>query len=180
MKNLVIKTLELARLNSSNTVLYIENINLTEKINDTLYTQKLMLETKHITVENKIQEIFFIQADNLRFEELLKNLLNNAVKFTPEGGSITLDAKPEKESVIISIQDTGIGLTTEQTAHVFDEFYKVDESRHDFDSSGLGLSICKRIVEKHGGKIWVESEGLGKGCIFYFTIKTGKKGSIDK
>ena len=179
MKNLVVKTLELARLNSPSTILSIEDINLTEKINDTLLTQQLMFQIKHIIVDNKIKDTIIIQADNLRFEELLKNLLNNAVNYTPDGGSITLDAQLEKENVTVSIQDTGVGLTKEQTTHIFDEFYKVDQSRHDFDSSGLGLPICKRIVEKHGGKIWVESEGLGKGCIFYFTIKTGKKGSMD-
>jgi len=170
MKNLVIKTLELAQLNSSNTILSLEDINLTKKINDTLITQRLMFQTKHITVDNKIPETIIVQADNLCLEELLKNLLTNAVKYTPEGGSITLNAKPEKECVTISIQDTGIGLTKEQTAHIFDEFYKVDQSRHDFDSSGLGLPICKRIAEKHGGKIWAVSEGLGKGTTLYFTL----------
>ncbi|RLF38571.1 MAG: sensor histidine kinase, partial [Thermoplasmata archaeon] len=56
--------------------------------------------------------------------------------------------------------------------HIFDEFYKADESRHDFESSGIGLSICRKIIEKHGGKIWAESPGLGKGSTFYFTLKT--------
>jgi two-component system phosphate regulon sensor histidine kinase PhoR len=153
MKNLVKKTLELTRLNSPNTILSIEDINFTEKINDTLYAQKLMFQTKHITVENKIQEPIIVQSDVLSFEELFKNLLTNAVKYTPEGGSITLDAKPAEESVTVSMQNTGIGLTQEQTAHVFDEFYKVDQSRHDFDSSSFGLPIWKRIVEKHGGRI---------------------------
>ncbi|GAH44071.1 unnamed protein product, partial [marine sediment metagenome] len=70
---------------------------------------------------------------------------------------------------------SGIGITREQIDRVFDEFYKADESRHDFDSSGLGLSICKRIVEKHGGRIWAESSGKGKGSTFYFTIPIGSK-----
>ncbi|VVB61949.1 Methyl sulfide methyltransferase-associated sensor [uncultured archaeon] len=180
MKNLVTKTLELARLSSPNTVFDLEDINLTEKINETLHAQKLMFQTRHITVDNKIRDTIIIQADALRFEELLNNLLTNAVKYTPEGGGITLDAKPEKEWVIVSIHDTGIGLTEGQIAHIFDEFYKVDQSRHDFESSGLGLPICKRIAAKHGGKIWVESEGLGKGCTFYFTMKTRQKESRDK
>jgi len=65
---------------------------------------------------------------------------------------------------------SGIGMTNEHLEHVFDEFYKADSSRHDFDSSGLGMPICKRIVERHGGKIWAESKGPGKGSTFYFTI----------
>jgi len=66
-------------------------------------------------------------------------------------------------------------MISEQLGHVFEEFYKADESRHDFSSSGLGLSICKRIVEKHGGKIWAESEGEGKGTTMFFTIPTSNK-----
>jgi signal transduction histidine kinase len=69
-------------------------------------------------------------------------------------------------------------MTEEQIDLVFDEFYKVDKSRHEMDSSGLGLSICKRIVEKHGGKIWVESVGPGKGSTFYFTLKLGSENDI--
>ena len=66
-------------------------------------------------------------------------------------------------------------MSKKQLDKVFDEFYKADKSRHEMDSSGLGLSICKRIVEKHGGKIWADSEGVGKGSIFYFTLKTDRE-----
>ena len=70
--------------------------------------------------------------------------------------------------------DNGIG--EDQMKYLFNEYYKADASRHDFESSGLGPPICKRIIEKHGGEIWAESEGLGKGSTFYFTIpKTNKK-----
>lgn len=66
--------------------------------------------------------------------------------------------------------DNGIGIGEDQMKYLFDEYFKVDGSRHDFESSGLGLPICKRIIEKHGGKIWGESRGLGKGSTFYFTL----------
>ena len=65
-------------------------------------------------------------------------------------------------------------MSEEQLTHMFDEFYKADESRHNLDSSGLGLSITKKIIEKHGGHIWAESEGKGKGSTFYFTLKKAK------
>jgi signal transduction histidine kinase len=76
--------------------------------------------------------------------------------------------------IVVSVKDTGIGLESDQIQHIFDEFYKVDYARHDLQSTGLGLSICKRIVEKHGGRIWVESQGKGKGSTFFFTLKTHK------
>jgi signal transduction histidine kinase len=73
--------------------------------------------------------------------------------------------------VTISVKDTGLGMDSDQIEKIFDEFYKVDDSRHQLDSSGLGLTITKKIVEKHGGRIWVESEGKDKGSTFYFTLK---------
>jgi len=107
--------------------------------------------------------------------ELLNNLITNSIKYTPDiGGKITIDAKVERDMVTVSVKDMGIGINKAELDQIFDEFFKVDVSRHDLDSSGLGLSICKRIVEIHGGKIWVESPGEGKGATFYFTLKTGK------
>ena len=125
-----------------------------------------------------IGEKIIINADKLKLEELFSNLYSNAAKYMERGGNIIIDAKETKDDVIVSIKDTGIGLTKEELKHVFDEFYKADWSRHDRESSGLGLAICKRIVEKHGGKIWAESSGLKKGTTFYFTIpKHPKKGN---
>jgi signal transduction histidine kinase len=92
------------------------------------------------------------------------------VKYNKENGTITINAKKENGFAKISIKDNGIGMSKEQIKHVFDEFYKADESRHDFGSSGLGMSICKRIIEKHNGKIWIESPGIGKGTTVLFTL----------
>jgi signal transduction histidine kinase len=103
---------------------------------------------------------------------LFNNLITNAVKFTPkDGGVITIDAKKDRDFVTISVKDSGIGITEEQLGRIFDEFYRADKSMNVMDSTGLGLSICKRIVEKHGGRIWAESPGKGKGTTFYFTLK---------
>ena len=85
---------------------------------------------------------------------------------------ITIDAKKEKNIVTVSLKDTGIGMTKDQSKKIFDEFYKADRTTSEYKSSGLGLSICKRIIEKHDGKIWVESPGPGKGSTFYFTLKS--------
>ena len=81
----------------------------------------------------------------------------------PDGGTVTIDSKNGDGFVIVSVKDTGIGMSNGAVGHIFDEFYKVDDSRYDLNSSGLGLSICKRIVERHGGTIWAESAGKGKG-----------------
>ena len=173
MKNLVTKTIELARLNSSNTVFNFEDINLLSEMNKVIETNKLLFEEKGIHVVNNVPSDIQVSVDRLRIEELLNNILNNSIKYTDSTdseGTITIDAKSDDSFVTVSVSDTGIGMTCEQLSHVFDEFYKADSSRHDFYSSGLGMAICKRIVEKHGGQIWAESKGEGKGSIFYFTI----------
>jgi PAS domain S-box-containing protein len=166
MKNLVAKTIQLARLSSKDFIL--EDVNLYKEVKNIIEKNKHLLEKSRVEVN--IDDNLKIKADKLRLEELFDNLLANAVKYSPPGSNIWIDAREGKDSVTISVKDTGIGMTREQIEHIFDEFYKANHSRHDLESSGLGLSICKRIVEKHGGKIWAESPGLGKGSTFYFTI----------
>lgn len=177
MRNLVIRTLELARLNSPSTFFNIENISLADEINDVVNRKQSMFEENKITIDNNISKQLMVEADSVEIKELFDNIIINAIKYsTPlEHLHIAIDAKEEGNLVIVSIQDNGIGLSLEQLDHIFHEFYKGDSSRHNLQSTGLGLSICKRIVEKHGGKIWAESPGLGKGSTFYFSLPTTKK-----
>ena len=170
MKNLVNKTIKLAKLNSPNTKFNFEDTNLLSEINKIIETNKLIFDDKKIKVINKIPNNTQASIDKLRFEELINNLLNNSVKYTDVRGIITIDAKSDDNLITVSVNDNGIGMTNEQLSHIFEEFYKADESRHDFDSSGLGMSICRRIVERHGGRIWADSKGEGKGSTFYFTL----------
>ncbi len=175
MKKLVTKTIDLGRLNSSYTKFFFEDVNLFSQFNNIISDNEIIFKEKNIQIMNKIPDNITVYADKFRMDELITNLLNNAVKYTKCQGNITLDAKAINNNIIVSIKDSGVGMTNEQLKHIFDEFYKVDPARHDFDSSGLGLSICKRIVEIHKGKIWVESKGLGKGSTFYFTIPKNKE-----
>jgi len=175
MRDLIFDTLELAKLRSSNIEFDKVDLNLRKEAEAVIESQKLLFKEHNIIVENKIDNEIFVYADKLRLSEVLKNLVTNSVKYTPkDGGKITIDAKQIKDEVTVSISDNGIGMDEEQLKKVFDEFYKADKFSSDYHSTGLGLSICKRIIDKHGGKIWVESEGLGKGSTFYFTLKTGK------
>ncbi len=175
MKKLVTKTIDLGRLNSSYTKFFFEDVNLFSQFNNIISDNEIIFKEKNIQIMNNIRDNITVYADKFRMDELITNLLNNAAKYTKCQGNITLDAKTINNNIIVSIKDSGVGMTNEQLKHIFDEFYKVDPARHDFDSSGLGLSICKRIVEIHKGKIWVESKGLGKGSTFYFTIPKNKE-----
>ncbi len=181
IKDLVDKTVGLARLNSTKIEIVVEDTNLLSEVNNIIENSQVLLDENNISIKNKIGEKIFVKVDKLRFGELFNNLIANSIKYTLDrGGEITIDAKEEGDFVTIFVKDTGIGIKQEQLSHVFDEFYKVDISRHDLDSSGLGLAICKRIVEKHGGKIWAESPGEGMGTVFYFTLKSGKNNQISQ
>ena len=99
------------------------------------------------------------------------NLLSNATKFTPDGGTIRVEARKENEDVLISVSDTGIGISDKEKNRLFEAFYQASGGIKDkTPGTGLGLKITKSIVEKHGGRIWVESEGPGKGSRFSFTL----------
>jgi signal transduction histidine kinase len=176
MKDLIFKTLQLAKLRSSDIKFDIENLNLLKESNGVIESQQLLFKENKIDVVNKITKDIFVKADKLRLAELFNNLITNSVKYMNEnGGKITLDAKQEKDIITISIADNGKGMKKEQIKRIFDEFYRADTFVKLKDSAGLGLSICKRIVEKHGGKLWADSPGIGKGSTFYFTLESGNE-----
>ena len=176
MRDLVIKTLQLARLRSPATEFQFERLNLAEVVKQVVVNQEYFLQQHDIQVKIEIPSALMVKADRLQLIELFNNLITNAVKYTPKDQKesfITLQAQPEGSMANISVTDSGIGMTQEQLSRIFTEFFKVDSSRPELDSSGLGLSICQRIVEKHGGQMRVHSEGLGKGTTFFFTLQTG-------
>jgi GAF domain-containing protein/anti-sigma regulatory factor (Ser/Thr protein kinase) len=130
--------------------------------------------TKHgITLDVDVDEQLgeFI-GDERKIKQILLNLLSNAVKFTPEGGRIGINARQTNGAVKISVSDTGIGIAPEDQPKIFEEFRQVGtDYAHKVEGTGLGLTLAKKFVELHGGKIWVESE-VGKGSTFTFTLPT--------
>jgi signal transduction histidine kinase len=170
MKGIVIKTLELAKLNSPKTKFSLEKINLKDEMKRTIDNKITLFDNKKIKLRNNIKDDYLVMADKLRLEELLTNILENSIKYNKNSGEIIINAEKEKDFVKVSIKDSGIGMSSDQIKHIFEEFYKADQSRHDFESSGLGMTISKRIVERHNGKIWAESPGIGKGTTVYFTL----------
>ena len=108
-----------------------------------------------------------VNADGQRIKQLIHHLLSNASTFTPEGGTITLEAKDVGERVEVSVSDTGIGIEGKDLERVFERFPDLKRAQ----GLGLGLSICKGLIGLHGGEIWAESEGIGKGATFRFTLQ---------
>lgn len=107
-----------------------------------------------------------MQGVEVYIEEVISNLLANSIKYTPSNGTVKFDVTGDADSVLIRIEDTGIGIPKESLPKIFDEFYRAPNAkRSERDGTGLGLSIAKQVVELHKGEIWVESEE-GKGSIF--------------
>ena len=113
-----------------------------------------------------------VQGDPDRLLQVLINLLSNACQYTPAGGAVQLQARASRSEVQISVTDSGIGIPAEHIPHLFTRFYRVDKSRsrQAGGGSGIGLTIARHMVEAHGGRIWVESSGDGKGSTFAFTL----------
>ncbi len=109
-----------------------------------------------------------IHADKSRLEQVLVNIIHNAVKFTKPGGEVNVEAVSGEDGIRFAVQDTGVGIPAESLSRIFERFYRVDKSRTG-SGTGLGLSISKHIVEAHGGRIWAESDE-GRGSVFYFVI----------
>ena len=123
--------------------------------------------TLDLDVDDRLGEYV---GDERKIKQILLNLLSNAVKFTPEGGRISITANKTDTGAEISVNDSGIGIAPEDQPKIFEEFRQVgSDSTHKTEGTGLGLTLAKKFVELHGGKIWVESE-LGKGSTFTFTL----------
>jgi signal transduction histidine kinase len=110
-----------------------------------------------------------VLADAQRLEQVLLNLLTNACKFTPKGGSILLRARKTKTDLVVEVHDSGIGIAKEEQAKLFQPYSRVVSDEQSYNGVGLGLALAKQIVELHGGRIWVESD-LGKGSTFAFSL----------
>lgn len=173
LRRVVNNTRELSDISSTDILLKKEN--LFEIIDELIKKYDSIFKSCNIKIENNIGQDVFIKTEKSRLIQLMDHIISNAVNSMIEkGGTLTFDCKlVKKENVTfiqVSIKDTGIGLTRNQIDHIFDEFYKTDESRHKLDSTGLGLAICKIIIDKHGGKIWADSHGLGMGATIHFII----------
>ncbi len=117
-----------------------------------------------------------VRADEDRTLQVLTSLAGNALQYTQEGGSVWISAQRSGEEVQVSVRDTGIGIPPEHQAHIFDRFYRVDKSRsrQAGGGSGIGLTIARALVEAQGGRLWVASEGEGRGSTFLFTLPIAK------
>lgn len=165
---------DIAKIESKALVLTYEPISLEKIIRQQVSALRLKSRDNGVSLIMKPVRLPTIYADRLRMAQVITNLLNNAIKFTPVKGKIVVMAKKVKDMVQVQVSDNGIGIKKEIQKRLFVRFFQVDSSiSRKYGGTGLGLSICKGIIEAHGGRIWVNSAGLGKGSTFSFTLPMG-------
>jgi PAS domain S-box-containing protein len=171
IKNLADKTRTLARLSSGSEEQNKVRFTLAALVDEAIHDCREAISQNQIECQNIIDQSLVVHGLPDQLRELFNNLISNAVHFSKERGNITIFAEHCDNTVTVSVRDEGIGITEDLLEHIFDEFFKADESRHNLEASGLGLSICKRIVQNHYGRIWAESPGHDQGTTINFTIE---------
>jgi two-component system phosphate regulon sensor histidine kinase PhoR len=171
LANLINDLLDLSKIESGKMKMNFVSLDPVSVIRRAITVIENQAKIKSISFKvNLAPELPKIKADETRFSQIMINLLDNAIKYTPENGSVAVTAKAVNNSLQVDIKDTGIGISEKDLPRIFERFYRVDKTRfRELGGTGLGLSIVKHIVQAHGGQVWVKSE-LGLGSTFSFTI----------
>lgn len=169
MTQMVTELIELSRIETGGVKLKLEPVNLNILTKEVITRLSPQAERQKVALLTELPpDPPLVQADKERIQQVILNIVHNAIKFTPSGGKVTISTKRSGESVITQVSDTGIGITKEDLPHIFERFFKADKSRSS-SGTGLGLAIAKHTIQAHGGSIWVDSEE-GKGSTFSFSL----------
>jgi two-component system sensor histidine kinase ResE len=170
LSRLITDMLELSRLQSGTEHMELHAVDLVELLQDTRQNYVNEAAQRGISLNLQLEQIPYAMTDEDRVEQLLVILIDNAMRYTPEGGSITISASQTKgERILVTVSDTGCGIAPDDLPHIFERFFKTDRSRKE-GGTGLGLSIAKQIIDKLGENIYVESRP-NEGTSFHFTLK---------
>ncbi len=171
LKNTVDAIIVLQLLDAGELVLRQESLPLAEIVQTAVANRRNEITAKALVVQSDLSADLFVRADRERLALILAQLLSNSIKYSADGGVITIDAYPQQASVVISIRDHGIGIPAEELPHIFERFYQSggDPLTRQFRGMGLGLAVAKGLVELHGGEIGVESV-KGQGSTFRFSL----------
>lgn len=162
--------LEVIKTGSGGLRLELEPMDIKSLLQGVSWQMSPLIEGKgqHLVVDLP-ESLPLVQGDRQRLEQVVINLMSNAAKFTPKGGSITLRARQKENELLVEIQDSGIGISKEEQVRLFIPYSRLNSDMQRHPGLGLGLALAKQVVDLHGGKIWVESES-GKGSTFAFSL----------
>ena len=174
--SLINDILDLSKIEAGRMELELTDFHLPTALDDALTLVRERATRRAIVLHVGVGEhLGWVRADERKIRQVVLNLLSNAIKFTSEGGRIEVRAVPRDDSVEVSVTDTGIGIAPDDQAAVFEEFRQVGTAEKKAEGTGLGLSLCRKFIELHGGKIWIQSQ-LGAGSTFTFTIPARRDG----
>ncbi|MBU1726632.1 MAG: PAS domain-containing protein [Candidatus Omnitrophica bacterium] len=170
LNNLINDLLDLSSFESKESGLDLEEFNLKDFADDVLFGFRAQLKKKDVTLTNDLPADIMIKADKDKIEQVLTNLIDNAIKFNKQHGFVRIYCQSQDDKIKVYVEDSGSGILPKDIPRIFERFYRVDKARsRELGGTGLGLSIVKHIIELHGGSVGVESaEGLGSS--FWFTI----------
>jgi PAS domain S-box-containing protein len=170
--HLINNVLDHSKIEAGHMSLDLEPCNLLTMLEEARSVSNVLAQSKSVTIEVSVDDnVPVVLADEIAFRQIMYNLISNAVKFTLFGGGIFVTAKDSGDFVEISVRDTGIGLSADNLRQIWGEFEQVDSSySRQQEGTGLGLSLSRRLVEMHGGKIWASSPGEGGGSTFILTL----------
>src|SRR5207249_9512718 len=168
--SLINDILDLSKIEAGRMELELTDFDLPTALDNALMLVRERAGRRSITLQTSVDErLGQIQADERKIRQVVLNLLSNAIKFTPEGGRIEVGAVPKDGFVEVSVSDTGVSIAPEDQEKVFEEFRQVGTAEKKAEGTGLGLTLCRKFIELHGGRIWVKSE-VGAGSTFTFAI----------
>jgi signal transduction histidine kinase len=170
--NLINDILDLAKVESGKMKVVIEPFSLRDCLEQVNNVVRPLAMEKNIFLGVEVdEEIGLVMGDEVRVKQIMYNLLSNGIKFTEEGGRVTVRARMEDGTLWVAVADTGIGVPKEYQEIIFSEFQQVDGTySRKHEGTGLGRSLSRKLVELHGGRIWGEREGEGRGSVFTFTL----------
>jgi signal transduction histidine kinase len=172
LEKLIEDLLDVTKINSGQIDLNIAAFHFSDALTNSIVNVQLTASRHDIVLENSID--LFYTGDQYRIEQVLINLLNNAIKYSPDAGQVIVRTKIETDNLVVSVEDFGIGIAKEDIDQLFQRFYRVSKVAMNFQGVGLGLYIASEIIKKHSGTFSITSE-IGKGSVFSFSLPLGKQ-----
>ena len=170
LDNIIMDFLEISRIEAARLRFNFREIDLSDTVFETTQFMEGFAKEKNIKLVLNLDDLPIIEADPDRLSQILRNLINNAIKFSKQGSKIEINVRKRQNDILFSVKDNGEGITPEDQIRIFEPFYQVEKhSERRYGGTGLGLAICRGIVESQNGKIWVESKP-GRGSKFSFTL----------
>jgi signal transduction histidine kinase len=170
LNRMVTQLTDLARLQAGRLALHIAPVNLSQLVQAVAERLNIIAQEKQITLHVETPPLSPLNGDGDRLAQVVTNLISNALKYTPQGGTVWVSISTQAESITFTVRDSGIGIAAEELGRVFERFYQVDKTRGPRRGTGLGLAITQEIVQAHGGSITVSSPGKGQGSTFTVTL----------